>query len=195
MLVPVTLGKQRVLGVVDTAAEVSLISSDVWEELEMEMECIPEVVQLANAQRDSVMDGRLYTHGGFLLGGWKYYSDFVMADILDGMILGMDFLTKHKCKIDLKDDSLEIEKRDKVFAVMKGDTDQRYHVSRVTLMKKTKIPPHSMRFVSVKVQNPAPVTYAVEPAQKASLFKATIRWLSPYLTCPAIMLHYVGMRR
>ena len=98
--------------VVDTAAQVWLISSDVLEELEMEMECIPEVVQLANAQRDSVMDGRLYTHVGFWLGGRKYYSDFVVADISDGMILGMDFLKKHKCKIDLEDDSLEIEKRD-----------------------------------------------------------------------------------
>ena len=174
MLVPVTVGKHRVFAVVDTAAQVSLISSDVWEELEMEMECIPEVVQLANAQRDSVMDGRLYTHVGFLLGGQKYYSDFVVADISDGMILGMDFLKKHKCKIDLEDDSLEIEKRDKVFAVMKGDTEQRYHVSRVTLTKKTKIPPHSMQFVSVKVQNPAPVTYAVEPTQKASLFSPSM---------------------
>ena len=45
MLVPVTVGKHCVFAVVDTAAQVSLISSDVWEELVMEMECIPEVVQ------------------------------------------------------------------------------------------------------------------------------------------------------
>ena len=37
------------------------------------------------------------------------------------MIIGMDFLKKYKCKIDLEDDSLEIGKQDKVFAVMKGD--------------------------------------------------------------------------
>ena len=174
MLVPVTLGKHRVLGVVDTAAQVSLISSDVWARLGFEMEHHPKLVQLANAQRDSVMDGHLYTHVGFLLGGRKFYSDFVVADISDEMIIGMDFLKKHKCKIDLEDDSLEISRHDKVFAVMKGDTDQRYHISRVTLTKKTKIPPHSMRFVSVKVQIPAPVTYAVEPAQKASLFSPSM---------------------
>ena len=174
MLVPVTLGKHRVLGVVDTAAQVSLISSDVWARLGFEMEHHLELVQLANAQRDSVMDGHLYTHVGFLLGGRKFYSDFVVADISDEMIIGMDFLKKHKCKIDLEDDSLEIGRHDKVFAVMKGDTDQRYHISRVTLTKKTKIPSHSMQFVSVKVQNPAPVMYAVEPAQKASLFSP--RW-------------------
>ena len=120
MLVPVTLGKQRVLGVI--AAQVSLISREVWAGLGIEMEHHPELVQLANAQRDSVMDGHLYTHVGFLLGGRKYYSDFVVADISDGMIIGMDFLKKYKCKIDLEDDSLEIGKQDKVFAVMKGDS-------------------------------------------------------------------------
>ena len=59
--------------------------------------------------------------------------------------------------------------------MMKGDVgDHPYYVSRVTLSKKTKIPPHSKRFVSVKVQNPAPVTYAVEPFQKTSLFSPSM---------------------
>ena len=175
MLVPVTLGKQRVLGVIDTAARVSLISHDVWPGLGIEMEHHPELMQLANAQRDSVMDGHLCTHVGFLLGGRKYYSDFVVADISNGMIIGMDFLKKYKCKIDPEDDSLEIGKQDKVFVVMKGDVgDHWYRASQVTLSKKTKIPPHSMRFVSVKVQNPAPVTYAVEPFQKTSLFSPSM---------------------
>ena len=87
------------------------------------------------------------------------------------MIRGLDFLKKNQCKINLEDDLLELNGTEKIFAVMKGEkSDKRYHVSRVLLAKKTTVPPHSIKVVSVKLQNPADVVYAVEPSQRPSLF-------------------------
>ena len=155
----------------DTAAQVSLIRQSVWEKIDIQHDAIPETVQLANAQKDSGMEGKLFSHVGFILGGGKYYIDIVVADISDPIILGLDFLKMNKCKINLEEDSLELNGMEKIFAVMKGETsDKRYHVSRVMLTKKTTIPPHSIKFVSVKLQNPANVGYAVEPNPRPSLF-------------------------
>ena len=171
MVVPVSFGGTKLSAVVDTAAQVSLIRQSVWEKIAIQHDVIPETVQLANAQKDSGMEGKLFSHVGFILGGRKYYIDIVVADISDPMILGLDFLKMNKCKINLEDDSLELNGTEKIFAVMKGETsDKRYHVSRVLLTKKTTIPPHSIKFVSVKLQNPADVVYAVEPNPRPSLF-------------------------
>ena len=38
-----------------------------------------ELVQLSNAEKDSCVEGQLYTHVGFALGGRKYFSDVVAA--------------------------------------------------------------------------------------------------------------------
>ena len=171
MVVPVSLGGMKLSAVVDTAAQVSLIRQSVWDELSIQHDAMPEIVQLANAQKDSGMEGKLFNHVGFMLGGRKYYLDIVVADISDAMILGLDFLKKKQCKINLEDDSLELNGTEKIFAVMKGEkSDKRYHVSRVLLAKKTTVPPHSIKVVSVKLQNPADVVYAVEPSQRSSLF-------------------------
>ena len=171
MVVPVSLGGSKSSAVVDTAAQVSLIRQSVWDELSIHHDAMPEIVQLANAQKDSGMEGKLFNHVGFMLGGRKYYLDIVVADISDPMILGLDFLKTNQCKINLEDDSLELNGNEKIFAVMKDEkSDKRYHVSRVLMAKKATVPPHSIKVVSVKLQNPAGVVYAVEPSQRPSLF-------------------------
>ena len=171
MVVPVSFGRTKLSAVVDTATQVSLIRLSVWEKQAIQHDAILETVQLANAQKDSSMEGKLFSHVGFILGGRKYYIDIVVADISDPMILGLDFLKMNKCKINLEDDSLELNGTEKIFVVMKGETsDKRNHVSRVLLTKKTTIPPHSIKFVSVKLQNPADVVYAVEPSPWPSPF-------------------------
>ena len=122
MVVPVSFGGTKLSAVVDTAAQVSLIRQSVWEKIAIQHDVIPETVQLANAQKDSGMKGKLFSHVGFILGGRKYYIDIVVADISDPMILGLDFLKMNKCKINLEDDSLELNGTEKIFAVMKGET-------------------------------------------------------------------------
>ena len=175
MVVPVYMGGRKISAVVDTAAQVTLISSKLWGTLQVGSEKTPELVQLSNAEKDSCMEGQLYTHVGFALGGRKYFSDVVAANIADDMILGLDFLKSNKWKIDLEDDSLEMANGDKIYATMEGGHyEKRYNVSRVMLNRKVTIDPHQIAFVSVRLDNPAAVTYAVEPVEKASLFSPSI---------------------
>ena len=64
----------------------------VKDKLAIQQTAAPETVQLVNAQKDSDMEGKLFSHEGFILGGRKYYIDIVVADICDPMILGLVFL-------------------------------------------------------------------------------------------------------
>ena len=52
---------------------------------------------------------------------------------------------------------------------MGGHHEKRYNVSWVMLNRKVTIDPHQIAFVSVRLDSPAAVTYAVEPVEKASL--------------------------
>ena len=97
-------GRRQVLAVEDTAAQVTIMSRALSEELGCEVPA--EKVQLQNAQQDSWMDGGIHKHFGFQLGGRKYYWDVVEADIRDSFVIGIDFLKSVKCKVDLDSNNL-----------------------------------------------------------------------------------------
>ena len=146
MVVPVWVGRRKIMAVVDTAAQVTLINR----RLSQELGCVDPVerVQLRNAQMDSWMDGGIVQHFGFQLGGQEYFWDVVEADIGDDFIIGIDFLKSVKCKIDLENNILELGNGDRVQATMKQNGDgQEMKVSWVLLHKKTSVPPKTMKFV------------------------------------------------
>ena len=93
MMVPVSFGKVSVSAVVDTAAQITVISPDLRRKLKLVKPSNMEQVELCNAQKDAVMmGGTLWPHIGFNLGGRNYYCDVIEADIHDSLILGIDFL-------------------------------------------------------------------------------------------------------
>ena len=158
MKVPIWIGRRQVMAVVDTAAQVTIISCALSEELG----CEPPVekVQLRNAQQDSWMDGGIHERFGFQLGSRKYYWDVIEADIGDSFIIGIDFLKSVKCKIDLDGNNLEVANGDRIPATMKRNADgEAVHVSRVLLHRKTTIPPKSMKLVKAKLESPAEVPF------------------------------------
>ena len=173
MMVPVWIGRRQVMAVVDTAAQVTIMSRALSEELGCEAPV--EKVQLRNAQQDSWMDGGIHEHFGFQLSGKKYYWDVVEADIGDSFIIGIDFLKSVKCKIDLDGNNLELANGDRIPATLKRNTDSgAVHVSRVLLHRKTTIPPKSMKLVRATLESPADVPFLVEPKESSSLFAVPV---------------------
>ena len=171
MMVPVHIGQQKIAAIVDTAAQVTLISTSLREQVLATEGLDYEVVQLRNAQKDSTMPGKLWKHVGFQLGGRKYFMDIVEANIGDNFILGLDFLKGHKCKIDLEEDILEMETGERIHASMKtNDVRGTYHVSRVLMHKRVSIPANTMKVVAGKLENPAQVPFMLESAAHPKVF-------------------------
>ena len=159
MMVPVWIGRRQVMAVVDTAAQVTIMSHALSEELGCEAPV--EKVQLRNAQQDCWMDGGIHEHFGFQLGGRKYFWDVVEADIGDPFIIGIDFLKSVKCKIDLDGNNLELANADHIPATMKRNTDSdAVHVSRV--------------LVRATLENPADVPILLESQESSLLFAVPV---------------------
>ena len=164
MMVPVSFGKVSVSAVVDTAAQITVISPDLRRKLKWVKPSNMEQVELCNAQKDAVMMGTLWPHIGFNLGGRKYYCDVIEADIHDLLILGIDFLRGNKCKVDLGNDTLEFGNGDIVHAHMRSDVSaSAFHISRLVVRKKLSLPPNSVVYVDAKMESPANVPFAFEP--------------------------------
>ena len=94
-MVPVTFQKVKTAGVIDTAAQVTIMNSQLLEKLGLQRGTHDDVVMLRNAEKGFMMEGVVWKHVGFQLGGRKYYWDIVEADISDALILGVDFLQQH----------------------------------------------------------------------------------------------------
>ena len=173
MVVPVWVGRRKVMAVVDTAAQVTLINRRLSQELGCEDPV--EQVQLPNPQMDSWMDRGIVQHFGFQLGGQKYFRDVVEADIGDDFIIGINFLKSVKCKIDLESNVLELGNGDRVQATMKQNGDgQEKKVSRVLLHKKTSVLPKTMNFVKATLENPTDAPFMLEPGDSAPVFAVPV---------------------
>ena len=106
MKVPVSIGRRKVMAVIDTAAQVTIINRSL--SVELGYEAPVERVELLNAQTDSWMDEGMVEGFGFRLRSEKYSCDVVEADMEDAFIIGIDFLKATKCKIDLANNVLEL---------------------------------------------------------------------------------------
>ena len=101
MLVPAWFGAVKTAAVVDTAAQVTIMNSNLHEKLGLKPGSHDETVLLRNAKRDSTMWGVVWKHVGLQSGERKYFWDIVEANISDASILGIDFFRWYRHKIDL----------------------------------------------------------------------------------------------
>ena len=132
MEVPVLIGRRKVMAVVDTAAQVTVVNREL--SIELGYEAPVERVQLRNALTDSWMDGGIVEEFGFRLGSKKSRWDVVEADIGDALIIGIDFLKHMKFKIDLGSNILELGNGDRVpMTVRRSASSEAVLVSRVVL--------------------------------------------------------------
>ena len=167
MWVPVTIASRRIAAVVDSGAQVTLMSSRLFQQLGLNG---GERVQLKNAKAGSLMEGRMVPNFGFQVGGKKYYWNVEAADIEDEFILGLDFFKGAVCKLDLVNDCLQMGNGETIHAMMKDDEKgDKYHVSRVLLKKRSMVAPGMVRFVKAKLENPASVRFVLEPNQAGAL--------------------------
>ena len=180
MMIDVHIGRMRIPAIVDTAAQVSLVSSSLCRKLQLRIS--GEQVQLRNAQAGSVMTGNVLRPVGLQIGGHQYAWELIEADINDQFILGLDFLTAHKCKINLEDNSFEFPGGEKIFAPLMKNGDVVFNVCRVTVKKRVTVPALCVKFVNAKFHNPVSgVDFSMEPNLKlpVAVMAGVVRGESP----------------
>ena len=161
--VPVSLQDVKLLAVIDTEAEVTIISDSIFRELQPTPPYLKKVI-LHTAGRDLRMDGFVVGPVALKLGEITFPEAVYVAPIQDDMLLGLDFMLRHGVDIKLNDRCLAFRgKGEKVpIEVERMGTSKEGQVKKVTLEKTVKMPPNSVLKRQCKISDLL-TNYIIEP--------------------------------
>ena len=110
--VPVSLQDVKLQAVIDTAAEVTIISDSIFRKLQPAPPFLKKVI-LHTAVQDLRMDGFAVGPVALKLGEIIFPEAVYVAPIQDDMLLGLDFMLRHGVDIKLNDMCLHGKSRER----------------------------------------------------------------------------------
>ena len=164
--VPVVVQGHRVAAVVDTAAQVTLISEEMYKGLKEPPPILKEVV-MNTAGKGLQMNG--FVAGPFYikLGNQEFTWDIYVAPIGDQMLLGIDFLRKQGISLDLHRNQLSIH--GEVIQMSWGQASSLPQTTEVRAGKNHTVPANSVQRVMGVLAKPMGREYIIEAKAEGCL--------------------------
>ncbi|CAG2200320.1 unnamed protein product [Mytilus edulis] len=129
-------------------------TEDVQEQEEETLLAAKQHILLKGAGKGYEMEARYTDDLDVTVGKLKVNWRFVAAEITDKVILGIDFLEHFKAIIDLGNYTVQIN-QDLIPAICLGNKHDKEgkisHVYRVTVGRKTVVPPQSMKVLKIEI--------------------------------------------
>ena len=135
---------------VDTGATLSLISCKAWDIINKSADSLNEFRSDIFTASGNKVEVRGKATVLVELCDIQCVSEMVVADIDVDIILGLDFLRKHNCKIDVTEETLSIQDK-----VSKLKLAGKLGCYRVTMSETVEIPPMTEMIIEGKVSTPA----------------------------------------
>ena len=155
LMVPAILGPHQVLALVDTAAQATLVNQEICEGW------------LRRPLTDDDQGrAKLRGLGGQIVWGWKvlnfpfrigdttYQWDVIATPIVEPMIIGLDFLTYHRGRVDLTNHSITLRDERVDAQLKRSSTGETMQVSRVVVAKRLVVGPNTIAHVKVGFAGP-----------------------------------------
>ena len=165
--VPVQIEELKIDAVLDSAAEVTIISDRVYES----MSAPPG--KLYDVRLDTA--GRQLSMRGFVAGPFKlkigrslYEGQVYVAPIEQDMLFGVDIMKKGSAAIDMGRNVFRFKGQEISMNNQEGG-DHNPQVARITVAKRIVIAPNSAAQVRCKMDSPMP-DYLIEPAQSEKIY-------------------------
>ena len=162
LLIPATIYGRDMLMVIDTAAQMSMVSQSFIDSLEHACTVTPEFITIKNAEHGSYMQCYIIKKPPITIQHNQYTKDVAVGPITDDFILGLDFLLKHHCIVDIDDSTVMVDGIP-VHAMMKRGPSITYNISRIQGAKRTVIPAKHVGHVMVECTNPSCNVYVTSP--------------------------------
>ena len=163
VIVDVKLAEYPIEAIVDTAAQVTVVNTNVFTNLFGRDIAPTETIRLKCAGANQYLLAKLYRNIPITIGSVTVLQDIYVANIADKMLLGLDFLLKHKVVIDLSECCLKVLDCLIPFVFMRNAANERYCVSKVSLSEKVHIPPGTVKNVKVILQAEPHKVMALQP--------------------------------
>lgn len=155
--IPIKIQHLEIDAVIDTAAQVTIISQTVFDKIGNDIPILKHVT-LRTAGKDMKMTG--FVAGPILIkmGDREICENVYVAPIDNDMLLGKDLMTKYSAYINIPDMYISIGGQTLYMTCKETHTPR---VSKVTVSRLTKIPPRCVMTVSCTVKD-QPGTYILE---------------------------------
>ena len=163
VIVDVKLAEYPVEATVDTAAHVTVVNTNVFINLFGKDIAPTETIRLKCAGANQYLLAKHYRNISITIGSVTVLQDIYVANVADKMLLGLDFLLKHKVVIDLSECYLKVLDCLIPFVFMRNAANERYCVSKVSLSEKVHIPPRTVKNVTVILQAEPNKVMALQP--------------------------------
>jgi hypothetical protein len=119
------VNNKEILGVVDTAAQVSVINSSLFEQIVPRPKLQGRII-LKGADKFSEIEAKLAEQIKIQIGNTFINWNMDVADITDSVILGIYFLEKNRAVIDLSDYSIRLNGQNIPSVII--NTEENQHV-------------------------------------------------------------------
>ena len=149
LIIPVQIDAENLSAVVDTAAEITILSSDVADKIHLSYKTV-KPIRLRMAGKKSHMLAHKIKDAQISIGGQPFILDIYVAPIADQLLLGFDFLNKNNAIIDFGRASLSIADMT-IPDVVHANPSSITAVSRVVVAVSVSIPPNCAKLINVKL--------------------------------------------
>jgi predicted aspartyl protease len=166
--VPVEVQGMQLQAVVDTAAQMTLVSEEFYKSLDPAPPIRREVV-MNTAGKGMQMNG--YIAGPFqvVLGTHQFSVEIYVAPIEEEMLLGLDFLEANGVSLHLKEKKLQIAGEVISMSLGAGRPLVNEKETGVSLVKGCKVPPNSVMRVEAQLSETLGGEYIVKAATKGEI--------------------------
>lgn len=168
--IPIVIEGFDTRAVLDTGAEVSIMSDEVYKQLQNPPPII-KAVKLNTAGRDMVFQSNIVGPVRLELGSKTYSINMYVGPIEDDILLGLDFLKKNDAKLDLSRDRPSLKIEGECLSLHTGKVlFKTPEIARVSVNKRTVVPPNSVALVKCSLNRVLKTKdFFIEPPDESML--------------------------
>ena len=184
LIVPIQVNGIDTWAVVDSAAQVTIISQKLRDQITDSLEIVGKVNLRGIGSHDKGLISAQKTKGiNIKFGKNTYLWEAYVAEMTDPLLLGLDFLVSKKCILDLERNEILLP-HETIFATLKRNFDgEECTIYKVIASKKLVVPPNNKCIVPVEISIPKESSqeYLVEPKLNGLITSCSITLQKGYV--------------
>ncbi len=185
LILQIKLAGCKIDAVIDTAAQVTVVSLDWIHSNRPDLE-LQSPVKLLNAAKSSQMTGWIIPQQDLVLGSSVFKIDVIAAPISDQMLLGLDFLKCYRIILDLGENTISV-KDDRIVASGRKNGSRMFAVGQATMVCRAVVPLYSQQQVLVQPSCPSEQTFMLESSLRKKGLMVPLLLVTPTGQFPAVV--------